>query len=513
MSEFFSLSLQRSLSEYRNTDEVPIVLNYYYGGKKIRLSSGIKVRIKDWNENSSQREKGVYVKKTDPNHDGKNLVLRQMMSKLEEVKIEISLTKSLPTTPLVKSFFKKERKEKKINSFSNVEFLFVIEEFIRKRLVDVKLREGTKRTLKTNVLRIQEYTREYQRKEGVVVTIPTLDKEFQDGLLTYLDDRGENPSTIRKRFSVLRSIVNWSREEGYSDITIKLIELPNEVKKKVIYLTKDEVFKLFNFKDFEFEHPKHHIYTNTYITEKSKSGKDIIRTNFEVYRDMLVFGCGVGTRYSDLVNLKIDNYRGSEGKYSNNELGFFQFRMFKSRESKEVVVPMNELTLQIYRKYSKNKKSSDYLFPRTRYGTPIYSEKLNVNIKIIGEIIGLNRLVSRPVGDVKGRVVGDSDVRKPLYKFLTTHIMRRTFIRESLNSQIPDYVVRQFSGHSSSKVFETYFNPTEKEMGLGHKIFSNSPNELVSGKVNETTIESLLSLYESGVLTKEEYLNKLLNLK
>ena len=62
--------------------------------------------VKDWNENSSQREKGVYVKKTDPNHDGKNLVLRQMMSKLEEVKIEISLTKSLPTTPLVKSFFK-----------------------------------------------------------------------------------------------------------------------------------------------------------------------------------------------------------------------------------------------------------------------------------------------------------------------------------------------------------------------------------------------------------------------
>lgn len=91
--------------------------------------------------------------------------------------------------------------------------------------------------------------------------------------------------------------------------------------------------------------------------------------------------------------------------------------------------------------------------------------------------------------------------------------MRRTFISKSLNSQIPDYVVCQFSGHSSSKVFETYFNPTEKEMGLGHKIFSNSPKELVSGKVSENTIESLLNLYESGVLTKEEYLNKLLNLK
>jgi integrase len=302
--------------------------------------------------------------------------------------------------------------------------------------------------------------------------------------------------------------VNWSREEGYSNTTLKLIEQPTEVKRKVICLTSDEVYRLFNFKDFEYGSPKHHLYTTTYIIEKSKTVKDIIRTNFEVYRDMLVFGCGVGTRYSDLVNLKIDNYRGSEGKYNQNELGYFQFRMIKSRESKEVVVPMNELTLQIYKKYSKNKSSNDFLFPRTRNGGPIWGEKINVNIKVIGQIVGLNRLVSRPIGDVQGKVVGDSDIRKPLYKFLTTHIMRRTFIRESLNNQIPDYVVKQFSGHSSSKVFETYFNPTEKEMGLGHKIFSSSQKSFIE-KNSEIALESLLTLYENGVLTKEEYLVKL----
>ena len=508
MSQFLSLSLQRSLSEYQKTDEIPIVLNYYYGGRKIRLSTKIKVMIKDWNDNPQQREKGQFVKKSDPNHEGKNLVLRQIMSKLEEVKIEISLAKSEPTPHLVKSFFQKEKKERKVKSFSNVEFTFIIDEFISRRLNDVKLREGTKRTLKSNVLRILEFTREYQRMEGVIVTIPTIDKEFQDGLLSHLTTKGENPSTIRKRFSVLRSIVNWSREEGYSITTLKLIEQPTEVKRKVICLTSDEVYKLFNFREFEYGSPKHHLYTSTYIIEKSKTGKDIIRTNFEVYRDMLVFGCGVGTRYSDLVNLKIDNYRGSEGKYNQNELGYFQFRMIKSRESKEVVVPMNELTLQIYKKYSKNKSSNDFLFPRTRNGGPIWGEKINVNIKVIGQIVGLNRLVSRPIGDVQGKVVGDSDIRKPLYRFLTTHIMRRTFIRESLNSQIPDYVVKQFSGHSSSKVFETYFNPTEKEMGLGHKIFSSSQKSSI--EINsEITLESLLTLYENGVLTKEEYLVKL----
>lgn len=508
MSEFFSLSLQKSLSEYKPSDEVPVVLNYYFGGKKIRLSSGIKVKIKDWNESKTQRDKGLCVKKSDENHDGKNLVLRQMMSKLEEVKIEISLSKSVPNPQLVKSYFKKDRKERKVKSFTNVEFTFILDEFLKKRLSDVKLRDGTKRTLRTNVVRILDFTREFQRGEGVVVTIPTIDKEFQDSFLRYLTDRKESTSTIRKRFSVLRSIVNWSREEGYSNTSIKLIEQPSEIKKKVIYLTKEEVYQLFNFKEFNFNHPKHHLFTTTYIVEKSKTNKDIIRTNYEVYRDMLVFGCGVGTRYSDLVNLKIDNYRGSDGKYGDNEMGYFQFRMVKSRESKEVVVPMNELTLQIYKKYSKNKKSTDYLFPRTRNGHPIWSEKINVNIKKVGEIVGLNRLVNRPVGDVRGQVVGDSDIRRPLYNFLTTHIMRRTFIRESLNSQIPDYVVRQFSGHSSTKVFENYFNPTEKEMGLGHKIFSNS-NEPIESR---ETIESLLAKYESGELTRVEYLVRLKNL-
>ena len=50
-------------------------------------------------------------------------------------------------------------------------------------------------------------------------------------------------------------------------------------------------------------------------------------------------------------------------------------------------------------------------------------------------------------------------------------------------------------------------------MGLGHKIFSNTQGEVTKGKVSGVTMESLLNLYESGVLTKDEYLDKLKNLR
>ena len=57
-------------------------------------------------------------------------------------------------------------------------------------------------------------------------------------------------------------------------------------------------------------------------------------TNLEVYRDILVFGCGVGCRFGDLISLRLDNYQFSEDRTK----GYFVFRMEKSRSGKQVKV-------------------------------------------------------------------------------------------------------------------------------------------------------------------------------
>ena len=174
-------------------------------------------------------------------------------------------------------------------------------------------------------------------------------------------------------------------------------------------------------------------------------------------------------RYGDLVKLKLDNYQFSEDRSK----GFFVFRMEKSRVGKQVKVPVNKLTFEIWKKYSKGKSREDYLFPRTSTGKSIYNEKVNKNIKVIGEIVKLNRLVSKPQFTIEGQVLEGSDVRKPLFNFLSSHIMRRTFIREGIENKIPTHILMSMSGHTTEKVFRKYFSTTSKELGEeGSKLFS-----------------------------------------
>ena len=76
--------------------------------------------------------------------------------------------------------------------------------------------------------------------------------------------------------------------------------------------------------------------------------------------------------------------------------------MEKSRSGKQVKVPINRLTFKIWKKYSKNKKRTDYIFPRSSSGNLPTNQKMNKQIKEIGRIVGLNRLVSKPKFNVEG---------------------------------------------------------------------------------------------------------------
>jgi hypothetical protein len=198
--------------------------------------------------------------------------------------------------------------------------------------------------------------------------------------------------------------------------------------------------------------------------------------------------------------------------------------MEKSRVAKQVKVPLNKLTFEIWKKYSKNKSRADYLFPRTSTGKSIYNEKVNKNIKVIGEIVKLNRLVSKPRFTIHGQVIDGSDVRRPLHEFLSSHIMRRTFIREGLENKVPTHILMSMSGHTTEKVFRKYFSTTTKELGEeGSKLFSydlsdNVEEEVKPKKVVEelelmntskiNKLKELKLLFEEGLIPKEIYLEK-----
>ena len=243
-----------------------------------------------------------------------------------------------------------------------------------------------------------------------------------------------------------------------------------------------------------------------------KNGSIIKYTNLEVYKDILVFGCGIGSRFGDLISLRIDNYQFSEDRTK----GYFVFRMEKSRTGKQVKVPVNRLTFEIWKKYSKNKKRNDFLFPRTIKGNSVSNQKMNKHIKEIGKIVGLNRLVSKPRFNIEGKIVNESDTRIPLYDTLTTHIMRRTFIREGIENKIPTHVMMSMSGHSTERVYHKYFSTTKSELDEeGQKLFSldlndqNKVSRYKNDKSLENKLKELKSLFDKDLIPETLYFKKI----
>jgi integrase len=515
-----SLNYTRKREEYDKEDFLPVVVYYYFSKKKIKISTNVQVKIKDWDFEWEKRNNKNPVKSSDLEFTEKNLLIKQKVKEIQDVVHRINLNYEIPTVDLVRSYLKTNLKVKEKKTIKNMDFLYILDlyrNFVKEKSI---LRSGYKRTLKANLARIEEFVIELSSVEKFKITISDIDDDFQWKFLDYLNRKGEQPSTIKKRFVVLSSLLNWSKKNNFTDLNFKPISFNYDNDKDVIYLNRDEVLQLYNFTRFNFEHPDHREFTSYYITDNLKNGNTITYTNFEVYRDMIVFGCGLGCRYGDLVKLKLDNYQFTEDRSK----GFFVFRMEKSRVAKQVKVPLNKLTFEIWKKYSKNKSRADYLFPRTSTGKPIYNEKVNKNIKIIGEIVGLKRLVSKPRFTIDGQVIEGSDVRRPLYEFVSSHIMRRTFIREGLENKIPTHILMSMSGHTTEKVFRKYFSTTTKELGEeGSKLFSYDlsdsveedvkPKKVVeelelmnTSKINK--LKELKLLFEEGLIPKEIYLEK-----
>ncbi len=517
MGVYFNLNLKQKKSLYKKDDDISVNVYYYFNKRKLNVSTGVNVKLKDWDENWKKTHSKNPVKPTDEQHKEKNLLIKQKVQEIEKVVHQINLGDEIPSIDLVKSYLKDNNKERVKKSVKKIHFLYLLEEYRKNINKDLVLREGYKKSIRTCLQRIEDFTYDYQKQVGFTLLITDIDNNFQESFLKYLSSLNEQPSTIRKRLKILVSLINWSRERGYTDHIIKVIKFNYDFKRDVIYLERDEVLKLYNFVEFDYENENHSKHTEEYITDNLKGGKTVTYTNLEVYKDMLVFGSGVGCRFGDLVRLRLDNYEFSKDRTK----GWITFRMEKSRIGKEVKVPTNNLTFEIWKKYSKNKTRMDFIFPRTKNGKSISNQKMNKHLKYIGEKVGLKRGVKQPKFNLQGQVLDGTDISQPLYGLLSSHIMRRTFIREGLDSGIKPRVLMELSGHTTEKVFKRYYDTLPRELDEeGRKLFSfdlkgkekieneNNQSSLVGkGETSnrERKLKELKLDFEQGNLTKEIY--------
>lgn len=158
-------------------------------------------------------------------------------------------------------------------------------------------------------------------------------------------------------------------------------------------------------------------------------------------KDIFVFGCATGLRFSDLSLLTIKNI-----EIINNEY-YLKTKSKKTKTYSSIKLP--DFAIVIVKKF-KTKRSSVKLFPK--YDLANFNEIL----KRIGEKAGWTQEINI-TREVKGISKINQKKKKRFCDQMSSHMMRRTAITTMLVLGMPEHLVKKISGHShNSGSFNRY---------------------------------------------------------
>lgn len=233
--------------------------------------------------------------------------------------------------------------------------------------------------------------------------------------LAYLNKQGFRNTTIAKHLAFVRWFFRWAASKGYYDGDIhdtfkpKLKGIDGN-SKEIIYLTQEEI-KLLECYQF-------------LPTQKA----------LEQVRDVFLFCCFTGLRYSDVAKLKKSDVKD----------GFIDVVTQKTVDG--LRIELNRHSKAILDKYK------DRALPRELALPVIANTKMNAHLKILGQLCGIDeptRIVFFQ-GNIRHEEVF------PKWALLTTHCGRRTFVVTALQLGIPSEVIMKWTGHNDFSAMKPY---------------------------------------------------------
>ena len=172
-------------------------------------------------------------------------------------------------------------------------------------------------------------------------------------------------------------------------------------------------------------------------------------------KDIFVFGCTTGLRYSDLMSLKKTNI-----VLSNNQASLV---LFTQKTNTEIKIPLPNYLLDIVHKY--RHKAGKYILPR------LSSTNINLQVKNLVKAAGWNYLLPKNIsrkGNMKEIKTRQGSTWR-FYQHITAHTMRRTAITTLLVMGVSEVMVRRISGHApGSKEFYKYVGIAQEY--LNHEV-------------------------------------------
>ena len=393
------------------TENVPIRMRVNFASKRIEFTTGYRIDASKWDADK-QRVKNGCSNKLKQSASEINASLLEYYTEIQSIFKRFEVEDVMPTPEQIKKAFNalhkpvsEEPKPKK--EALPCDFFQVFDDFVE----DCgRLNNWTDSTFE-KFAAVKNHLTNF--REGL--TFEFFDERGLNDYISYLRDVKEmRNTTIGKQLSFLKWFLHWAFKKGvhqnnaYDSYKPKL----KSTQKKIIFLTWDELNRLREFK----------IPSNKQALER--------------VRDVFLFQCFTGLRYSDVFNLRRSDIKGDH------------IEVTTVKTSDSLIIELNNHSKAILDKYKDVAFEDDKVLP------VITNQKMNDYLKELAELAGIDEPVRQTYYRGNERI----DEVTPKYALLGTHAGRRTFICNALALGIPPQVVMKWTGHSDYKAMKPYID-------------------------------------------------------
>ena len=376
--------------------------------KKLIYSTGETITPKEWNfKNRMPNDLSGRTTRAD-NHRTINMQLNRYTDFYIKIINRYIHAEQEITVENIRNEFDKEFKKTKTGSR---DFFSVYDKFMTE-----KINDKTDKANSTSTIKRYEYNKkllqDFEESKDVKLNFNQIDKKFYNTFINYCTNtKNHSTNTLSRNIGLFKTFMNWAVLNRYT-YKLDFQEFKN-IKKEItdeVALSKEQVVEIFNF-DF----------SNNQRLER--------------VRDLFVFGCFTGMRYSNYSKIKKNDIIDSHIKV----------RDVKDNR-KQLNIPLNDYSSYLLKKY-------DYRLPE------ISNQKFNEYIKEVIKIVGYTEDIKK-TSKLGNEII---ETVTPFYERISSHTARRSFITIMKTDKVPDKIIMGFTGHKSLEVFNQYYKPNDIE--------------------------------------------------
>ena len=426
--------------------DLPINADITFGGKRIWYYTGYRIAESKW-DSQTQR-----VKRNSFNDDGESATdINQRLVKIESAidiafnQLELRGEDVTPTT--IREELKQVLDEKKSTRLTVAEVYQLLIDEREKELKDTPTTaQWTHSTLKKHKTMLRHMV-DFRQS----IYFEDITEDFLAKLELFLIGKGLSNNYTYKCMKDIKGFLNWAAKKGYnknSDFLKYKQRFHDETKS-------DSTMNHFALTDEELE---------------AVMTFPINRAAIDRVRDMFVFSCYTGQRFSEMSSLRWSNIDGD----------MLDIVAPKTNKRQRFALPLE--AQRILAKYPKAPDEDDpFVFPR------LSNQKFNEHLKEVGKLAGMTGdwITEKQVGREKIRTIA------PKYESLSSHCARRTFVTMCMRLGMSSEDIRAVTGHSTSNMMMKYV-----------KFDDNSKREKMN-LLNAAEHRSMQSVFDCDITAEE----------